>query len=75
MLADTEEGAEATAFVWTAEAQRVRDVIEMHEFGVALYRQRMRREHPDATEAQVDALTRAWLADEPPHRKRPVQTS
>lgn len=45
----------------TPEAQRVRDAFEMHEFGVALYRQRMRREHPEADETEIEALTLAWL--------------
>lgn len=55
----------------TPEAQRVRDVFEMYEFGVALYRQRMRREHPGADEAEVEALTREWLISPPrPERLR-----
>ncbi|TYL50025.1 hypothetical protein FXB39_10160 [Nocardioides sp. BGMRC 2183] len=54
-------GDPASEWVPTPEAQRMRDVFEMHEFGVALYRQRMRREHPDADESEVAALTRAWL--------------
>lgn len=49
----------------TPEAQRVRDAFEMYEFGVALYRQRMRREHPEADDVAIDALTRSWLISAP----------
>lgn len=52
-------------FVPTPEGQRVRDAFELHEFGVALYRQRMRRENPGADDAEIDALTRAWLIAPP----------
>jgi negative regulator of sigma E activity len=38
----------------------------MHEFGVQLYRQRMRREHPDASQVDIDSLVRAWLTSSPP---------
>jgi hypothetical protein len=38
----------------------------MHELGVKLYRQRMRREHPQASRSEIDAMVRTWLA-EPPH--------
>jgi Rv0078B-related antitoxin len=51
------------------EARRLQEALEMHEFGVALYRQRMRREHPQASEEEVDAMVRAWLA-EPPREDR-----
>jgi hypothetical protein len=51
---------------WTPEATRMRSALEMHELGVQLYRQRMRREHPDASGADIDDLVRAWLAAPPP---------
>ena len=54
-------GDPASEWVPTPEARRISDVFEMHEFGVTLYRQRMRREHPDAAETEIDALTRSWL--------------
>lgn len=41
--------------------KRMRDALELHELGVAFYRQRMRREHPEATEAEVSAMVREWL--------------
>jgi hypothetical protein len=54
------------AFDWTPEAERMRSALEMHELGVQLYRQRMRREHPRASRADIDDLVRAWLAAPPP---------
>ena len=58
-------GATTENFMWTPEAERMRAALDMHEFGVKLYRQRMRREHPAATEAEIDDLVRAWLAAPP----------
>jgi hypothetical protein len=49
------------AFEWTPEAERMRSALEMHEFGVQLYRQRMHREHPRADRAEISGLVRAWL--------------
>jgi hypothetical protein len=53
------------AFEWTPEAERMRSALEMHEFGVQLYRQRMCREHPDASHAEIDGMVRGWLAAPP----------
>ncbi|MGH3407309.1 MAG: hypothetical protein ACRDRJ_33130 [Streptosporangiaceae bacterium] len=58
--------AEPRALDWTPEAERMRSALEMHELGVRLYRQRMRREHPDASCADIDDLVRAWLVAPPP---------
>lgn len=46
--------------------KRYRETMELYELGVALYRQRMRRENPEATEEEVDAMVRAWLREPPP---------
>jgi Rv0078B-related antitoxin len=46
-------------------AERLRAALDMHELGVRLYRQRMRREHPRASEAEIDELVREWLAAPP----------
>ena len=59
-MSTTAGGLEAE-FVPTPEGQRVRDVFDLHEFGVELYKQRMRREHPAADEAEIASLTRGWL--------------
>jgi len=45
--------------------KRMREISDMHDFGVAAYRQRMRREHPEASEKQVAAMVREWLAAPP----------
>lgn len=49
------------AFEWTPEAERLQSALEMHEFGVQLYRQRMRRERPEANSVEIDGLVRRWL--------------
>ena len=49
----------------TPEAVRIEAAIDMHEFGVRLYRQRMRREHPQADRDQIDGMVRTWLAEPP----------
>jgi len=43
----------------------MRSALEMHELGVQLYRQRMRREHPEAGRVEIDGLVRGWLAAPP----------
>jgi hypothetical protein len=45
----------------TPEAERLRSALDMHDLGVKLYRQRMRREHPDADRREIDSLVRTWL--------------
>jgi hypothetical protein len=50
----------------TPEMKRMQDALEMHEVGVKLYRQRMRREHPQASPDDIDGMVRAWLAEPPP---------
>jgi hypothetical protein len=52
-------------FAWTPEAERMRSALEMHEFGVQLYRQRMRREHPEASRDEIDSMVRGWLTAPP----------
>jgi hypothetical protein len=52
-------------FEWTPEAERMRSALEMHEFGVQLYRQRMHREHPGASHGEIDSLVRRWLTAPP----------
>jgi hypothetical protein len=53
--------AQPRAFHWTLEAQRMRSALDMHDLGVELYRQRMRREHPDASRGEIESLVRTWL--------------
>jgi len=47
------------------EAARIQAALDMHEFGVRLYRQRMHREHPQASRDEIDGMVRAWLAEPP----------
>ena len=47
------------------EAVRIQAALDMHELGVRLYRQRMRREHPRAHRNEIDGMVRAWLAEPP----------
>jgi len=49
----------------TPEAKRVQAAVEMHELGVRMYRQRMHREHPQATRREIDGMITAWLAERP----------
>jgi hypothetical protein len=43
------------------EAQRFRLALEMADFGIHLYRQRMRREYPSAGEEEIEARVQGWL--------------
>jgi hypothetical protein len=43
------------------EAQRFRLAIEMADFGIGLYRQRMRRDHPSASDEEIEAKVQGWL--------------
>lgn len=60
-MSATAEGSESES-IPTPEGQRVRDVFDLHEFGVELYKQRMRRENPAADEAEIASLVRGWLS-------------
>jgi Rv0078B-related antitoxin len=59
LLAERRGTAGRGAFEWTPEAERMRSALEMHELGVQLYRQRMRREHPEASRAEIYRETEA----------------
>jgi hypothetical protein len=45
-------------------ARRLRLAFELHEAGVALKRQTLRRQHPEAAEAEIDAILARWLRRE-----------
>jgi hypothetical protein len=45
--------------------ERLRQAFEMHEAGVSLMLQNLRRAHPDATDEQIEAQLGAWLATRP----------
>lgn len=46
-------------------AQRLRCALDMHEAGVALMLQNLRRRFPSATQSELDERLIAWLCDRP----------
>lgn len=46
-------------------AEKLRAALELHEVGVALMRQNLRRRDPVATDEEIEARLRAWLQDRP----------
>lgn len=45
--------------------QRLRVAFDLFEVGVQMTRARLRREHPDFTDGQIEAAVIAWLRDRP----------
>jgi Rv0078B-related antitoxin len=45
----------------TGAGDRLRTALELFEFGVAMQRQRFRRERPAASDAEIDDLLRSWM--------------
>ena len=46
-------------------AERLRLALDMYEVGEQMQRARLRRQSPDATDEQIQALVEAWLRDRP----------
>jgi hypothetical protein len=46
-------------------AEKLRIAIELHEVGRDLMRQNLRRRHPDADAASIEAMLVAWLQTRP----------
>lgn len=46
-------------------AERLQLTLEMFEFGVELKAAKLRRDHPDATPAQIEQMLEDWLAHRP----------
>ena len=46
-------------------ATRLRIALELHDLGVRMQRQRLRREHPDWADAELAEAMRAWMRDRP----------
>lgn len=42
-------------------AARFRAALEMHTTGVRMMRLKLKREHPDASDAELSSKLRAWL--------------
>ena len=50
--------------VRTPPEEKARQALEMMAFGIELQRRKLRQAHPGATDIEIDALLRAWLARE-----------
>lgn len=48
-----------------AAAERLRTALDLHDAGVALMRQNLRREFPEASEDEIDRRLGAWLQHRP----------
>ncbi|MEX0658124.1 MAG: hypothetical protein WD080_03230 [Egibacteraceae bacterium] len=46
-------------------AARLRTALSLHDDGVALMRQNLRRRHPRASDSEIDELLDAWLRERP----------
>jgi hypothetical protein len=46
-------------------AERFRTTLALFEFGQAMFRQKLRRQNPEATEAEIEAKVQAWLMERP----------
>ena len=46
-------------------AERLRLALDMFATGEALMRQKLRREHPDATDAEIEGRLTTWLQERP----------
>lgn len=46
-------------------AEKLRAALELHEVGVELMRQNLRRRHPDASDGTIEQLLADWLRTRP----------
>lgn len=46
-------------------AEKLRAALELHEVGVELMRQNLRRGHPDASDETIEQLLTDWLRTRP----------
>ena len=46
-------------------AEKLRAALELHEVGVALMRQNLRRRNPNASAADIEELLLAWVRTRP----------
>lgn len=49
----------------TTPAERLRIALDLHDAGVEMMRQNLRRRHPDADEQEIQRLLVAWLHERP----------
>lgn len=45
--------------------ERLLATLELHEFGVEMMTAKLRREHPNASQAELDARLDEWLGTQP----------
>jgi hypothetical protein len=45
--------------------ERLRQTFDLFDAGVSMMRARLRREHPEADEAEIERLLRLWLSTRP----------
>lgn len=46
----------------------LRAAFDMHRFGIAMKKQSLRRDHPDADEATIRRMLNDWMTAVPPHQ-------
>jgi hypothetical protein len=46
-------------------SERFRLALALFDFAQAMYRHRLRRDHPDATDAEIDRRIASWLQKRP----------
>jgi hypothetical protein len=49
----------------TTPAERLRIALDLHDAGVAMMRQNLRRQHPAASEQEIERMLAAWLRERP----------
>jgi hypothetical protein len=49
----------------TTAAERLRIALDLHDAGVEMMRQNLKRRHPGADEAEIERLLLAWLHERP----------
>jgi hypothetical protein len=49
----------------TTPAERLRIALDLHDAGVEVMRQNLRRRHPGAGEQEIERLLLAWLHERP----------
>jgi len=55
----------------SVEAERMRTALDLHDLGVKIYRQRLRRQFPESSDDDIERRVRDWLtAPTPPDRIR-----
>lgn len=54
-----------TAADGEAMGRRLRLALDMYEVGEQMQRQRLRRQHPDLTDAEIEAKVREWRLRRP----------